>query len=101
MVYVPILLLYAIIMMLIENISIIFKVYEKTKTGKFLRKTSLDELSKYDEEYFKIQGRIFKKMTRKFYGILILQYAIRKYCLYKNDTTFFNAIKFMFSCTFP
>lgn len=31
MVYVPILLLYAIIMMLIENISIIFKVYEKTK----------------------------------------------------------------------
>lgn len=70
------------------------------KIGEALQEDS-NWFSKYDEEYFKIQGRIFKKMTRKFYGILILQYAIRKYCLYKNDTTFFNAIKFMFSCTFP
>lgn len=40
-------------------------------------------------------------MSNKFYGVLILQYAIRKYHLYKKDTSFFNAIKFMFSFTFP
>ena len=32
----------------------------------------------YNPEFFKIQGKIFKKMSTKYYKILILQYAIRK-----------------------
>ena len=45
--------------------------------------------TKYDENFFDIQGQVFKHMTSKFYGILILQYAIRKYPLYRKDISFF------------
>lgn len=34
-------------------------------------------------------------MTSKHYKFLIIQYAIRKYNLYKEDITFFKAIKAM------
>lgn len=51
--------------------------------------------NKYDKDFFIIQGKIFKKLSNKFYILLILQYAIRKINLYKKDCSFSNAIKYM------
>lgn len=34
-------------------------------------------------------------MSSKYYKFLIIQYAVRKYNLYKKDITFFKAIKAM------
>lgn len=51
--------------------------------------------TKYDEEFFEIQGKVFKQMTSKFHKILSLQYAIRKYSLYKKDISFIKALKAM------
>ena len=51
--------------------------------------------SKYDEKFFTIQGKIFKELTSKFYLFLIVQYAIRKYFLYRKDISFFRALKCM------
>jgi glycosyltransferase involved in cell wall biosynthesis len=49
----------------------------------------------FDERFFTIQGKVFKQMSKKFYFWLCLQYAIRKYFLYKNDISFFRALKCM------
>ena len=49
----------------------------------------------YNPEFFKIQGKIFKKMSAKYYKILILQYAIRKYFLYNKEFSMRQAIKCM------
>lgn len=51
--------------------------------------------SKYDEKFFSIQGKIFKELASKFYLLLIVQYAIRKYFLYRKDISFFKALKCM------
>ena len=69
-------------------------IFVNKKIGEVLQEES-SWLSKYDTEYFKIQGRIFKKLTSKYYMFLIIQYAIRKYHLYYKETTFLNAIKAM------
>lgn len=50
---------------------------------------------KMDEDFFIIQGRVFKEMSKKFYFILCVQYAIRKYFFYRKDITFFKALKCM------
>lgn len=49
----------------------------------------------YNEEYFKIKSRVFKRMSRKFWLLLVLQFAIRKYNLYKKDISFKDVIKSM------
>lgn len=46
----------------------------------------------YDLEFFKTQGRIFKKMSPKHYKLLVFQYAIRKYFLYHKKISIKNAI---------
>lgn len=51
--------------------------------------------SQYDEKFFEIQGKIFKRLSKRFYLILIMQYAIRKYPLYKENISFFKALKSM------
>lgn len=48
--------------------------------------------SNYDKDFFKIQGQVFKRMSPKFYKLLIIQYAIRKYFLYHNTITLKDAI---------
>lgn len=49
-------------------------------------------LTGYDLEYFNMQGKVFKKMSPKYYKILIFQYAIRKYHLYYKEISFKKAI---------
>ncbi len=51
--------------------------------------------NKKDEDFFIIQGKVFKEMSRKFYIILCMQYAIRKYFSYRKNIGFFKALKCM------
>ena len=48
--------------------------------------------SNYNKEFFEIQGQVFKRISPKFYKILIIQYAIRKYFLYHKTISFKDAI---------
>lgn len=49
-----------------------------------------------DELYFKTKGAVFYKMSKTFYPFFIMQFALRKYCLYKKDATFIKAVKNMY-----
>lgn len=49
----------------------------------------------YTKSYFETVGAKFYNMTNRYYKILILQFALRKYKLYKNDVSMINAYKFM------
>lgn len=51
--------------------------------------------SKYDENFFYIQGQVFKRLSPKFYKLLIFQYAIRKYFLYHHSLSFKATISCM------
>ena len=49
----------------------------------------------YNEEFFVKQGRAFYELSRKYYKILILQFVIRKWHLYRKNFNMFKAIKLM------
>lgn len=51
--------------------------------------------NKMDEDFFIIQGKVFKEMSKKFYILLCIQYAIRKYFFYRKNISFFKALKCM------
>ena len=69
-------------------------IFINKKIGEAKQETS-GWFSKYDEKYFEIQGKVFKRLTNKYYVLLILQYAIRKYYLYRKEITLLGAIKSM------
>ena len=50
---------------------------------------------KYDEMYFKSLGACYYRISKRFYKLLIFQFAIRKYNRYKNDISIIDAIKQM------
>ena len=50
---------------------------------------------KYDEVYFKSLGACYYRISKRFYKLLIFQFAIRKYNRYKKDINIINAIKQM------
>ncbi|MCI9000467.1 MAG: glycosyltransferase family 2 protein [Clostridia bacterium] len=49
----------------------------------------------FPKEYFEIQGKVFKRMYPKFYVLIIIQFAIRKYHQYRKQITFKQALKAM------
>lgn len=49
----------------------------------------------YTEEYFIATGAKFTEMSKHFSYLLILQFAVRKYSMYKSSSSFFNALKNM------
>ncbi|MFW3497550.1 glycosyltransferase family A protein [Aerococcus sp. HMSC10H05] len=51
----------------------------------------------YDEKHFKAIGARYYNMTNKLYWLLILQFALRKYSEYKEDSTMWGAIRKMYS----
>ena len=51
--------------------------------------------TKHDKEFFEIQGQVFKEMSPKYYKLLILQFAIRKYYLYHKEISFLECLKSM------
>ncbi len=52
-------------------------------------------LKDYDEEFFYIQGKVYKRLTKRFYLFWILQYVIRKHKMYKECVSFKQALKNM------
>lgn len=49
----------------------------------------------FTEDYMVKQGRVFYELSNKYYKFLILQFAIRKYPLYRKNVSFIKAIKLM------
>ncbi len=49
----------------------------------------------YDKDFFIARGANYEAMTPAFSEALMLQFAVRKYGLYKDSTSFMNAVKFM------
>lgn len=49
----------------------------------------------FTEDYMVKQGRVFFELSNKYYKLLILQFAIRKYPLYRKNVGFIEAIKLM------
>lgn len=50
----------------------------------------------YNKKYFIGSGASYVAMSRKLAGILILQFAVRRYSLYKSEMSFIKAICYMF-----
>ena len=49
----------------------------------------------FDKEYFIAKGAIFTAMSKSFSIPLIMQFALRKYKLYKDENTIYLVIKYM------
>ena len=49
----------------------------------------------FTKDYLYKKGKVLKRIYPKIYSFIILQFAIRKYCLYKNNVGFCEAIKVM------
>lgn len=49
----------------------------------------------FTEDYFVKQGKVFYELSNKFYKLLILQFAIRKYHLYRKNLSISKVIKLM------
>ena len=52
--------------------------------------------SGYNKDFFINQGTIFYRLSKKYYKLLILQYALRKRKLYKENLKMLETIKIMF-----
>ena len=50
----------------------------------------------FTDEYFRDTGAVFYRMTKKWYWILIIQFAIRKYKYYYKQNNMKKAIRFMY-----
>jgi len=51
----------------------------------------------YTDKFFTDRGANYYAMTRKWYWLLILQFAVRKRALYRGDNRMFHAISVMFA----
>lgn len=49
----------------------------------------------YNKRYFETVGAKFFNMTSKYYLLLMIQFALRKYSLYKNDVSLVEAFRYM------
>lgn len=49
----------------------------------------------YNEKYFYDKGVLYNTISKRMSSLLILQFAIRKYNLYKNEMDMINAIRYM------
>ena len=70
-------------------------VYCKDKIG-IVNHEESTWFSGFDNKFFSDMGAIYYEMSSKLSTLLILQYSIRKYKLYKNNLTFFSALTSMF-----
>lgn len=50
----------------------------------------------YTNEFFRNRGAGYYAMSQSLWWVLCLQFAIRKIKLYRNDNSFFNALKYMY-----
>lgn len=61
-----------------------------------LKETESTWFQGYTDKFFRDRGANYYAMTQRFYWLLILQFALRKYPLYKKDNRMFHALKLMF-----
>lgn len=50
----------------------------------------------FDKDYFVSRGAVFEAMSSKWASILIIQFAIRKYSIYRSNFSLYSAVKLMF-----
>ena len=60
-----------------------------------LRENESSWFKGYNEKYFISRGAGYRVMSPGFYILLILQFALRKYGLYRSDMGFFKAVRYM------
>lgn len=72
------------------------KIYYVPKKIALLKKSESTWFKGYTKEYFNNFGAVYYRMTKIFYPIFIMQYAIRKYKYYKENFTMIQVIKYMF-----
>lgn len=85
-----------------EEIIFLCECIEKGLKIKFVNKKIADVshsestwFKGFDEDYLIKQGRVFYECYNKFYKFVILQFAIRKYHLYRKNISLLQAIKLM------
>lgn len=71
------------------------RVYAVTDTIADVYNYDSSWFSGYNEKFFLDRGTLFKALSSKFARLLIYQYAIRKYKVYKDDISFRKSIQLM------
>ncbi|MFE4238723.1 glycosyltransferase [Peribacillus butanolivorans] len=71
------------------------KIYQNTAQLGIVSHEESTWFKGYNKKYFYDRGVLYATLTKKLSFLLILQYAIRKYHLYKNDLKLTTAIKYM------
>ncbi|OME82316.1 hypothetical protein BK120_15830 [Paenibacillus sp. FSL A5-0031] len=71
------------------------KIYTSASQIGIVKQESSTWFNGYNKKYFFDKGVFFKLLSNKWSIFLIIQFAIRKYSLYKNDTGLKEAIKYM------
>jgi glycosyltransferase involved in cell wall biosynthesis len=49
----------------------------------------------YDDKFFRVRGATYKRMSKLWHMLLIIQFAVRKKYLYKETASLLDAIKYM------
>lgn len=70
--------------------------YEPQKIATLIANTESTWSKDSTPEHWNIQGMVYYEMSKLFYPLLILQFAIRKRSLYINTITTWEIIKYMF-----
>ncbi len=71
------------------------KIYNSNKNIGYVYSNESTWFEGYNEKYMYDQGAIFYRIAPKMYKLLILQFAIRKYFLYKDNISIIEAYKQM------
>ena len=74
-----------------------FKIYSSNKKIGIAQNNNSTWFTGFDEKYLYDQGAIFYKIAPKIYKLLVIQYIIRKYFLYRKNVKLKQAYKQMIS----
>jgi glycosyltransferase involved in cell wall biosynthesis len=72
------------------------KIYYIPKTIATIQSNDSSWFKGFNEYYFNVKGAVYYEMSKYLYPLLILQFALRKRNIYKNEVKILDAIKYMF-----
>jgi glycosyltransferase involved in cell wall biosynthesis len=81
--------------LLVEAIKKGLKIYFVNKNIAIVDHNESTWFNGFDERLFRTKGAMFYEMNKKLAHVLILQFAIRKYRLYKKKINIFEAYRYM------
>jgi hypothetical protein len=81
--------------LLVEAIKKGLKIYFVNKNIAIVDHNESTWFNGFDERLFRTKGAMFYEMNNKLAHLLILQFAIRKYRLYKKEINIFKAYRYM------